>query len=174
METLNLTKGQTIDLKKADGTAISKIRVGLSWDVKSGVTADLDLFVVAKETKKVAYFNDKTAIKGITLGEDNLTGEGEGDDETVEMDATQSEDGTYVVCVNIFNATTTFANVANAKATVYDAQSNEVLATYSVSESGGDHTALIVGEVKDSGDNYTFTAKGDYLNGDIAQVAASL
>lgn len=173
MQEIVLTKGQTIDLKKEDGTSISKIRVGISWDVKAGVTADLDLFVVAKEAKTVAFFNAKTAIKGVTLGSDNLTGAGDGDDETVEMDATQTEDGTYVICVNIYSSGVTFASVSNPKATVYNADTNEVLATYQLAE-GGEHNAVIVGEVKDTGNNYTFTAKGDYLNGSITEVRDSI
>lgn len=173
-QVLNLSKGQTIDLKKADGSNLSKIRVGLSWDVKDGVKADLDLFVYHKESKTAAYFGDKTAIAGVKLGDDNRTGAGDGDDETAEFDATVSVDGTYVVCVNIFNPGPTMADVSNAKAIVYNSETNEVLATFAMTEQGGTNTGIIVGEIKDSGDNYTFTAKGDYVNGDISQIIASL
>lgn len=176
---VNLTKGQSLDLKKADGTAISKIRVGLSWDAKTtdGADMDLDLFVVDKGTKKVAFFNEKTAIKGIKLGDDNRTGAGDGDDETVEMDATQSDDGVYAICVNIYDAVAkaqTFATVNNAKAKVYNAETNEVLAEYPITENGGSNTALLVGEVTDAGSNYSFKAVGTYLTGDINAVVASL
>lgn len=174
MEALVLTKGQTLDLKKSDGSACSKVRVGLSWDVKDGVDADLDLFVIHKETKNVAYFGNKTAITGFTLSDDNRTGAGDGDDEFVTADATVSGDGTYVICVNIYQGSATFKDVANAKATVYNSDTNEVLATYAMTEDGGENTAIIVGELKDSGDNYSFTAKGTFLKGDINQVRDSI
>ncbi len=174
MQDIVLTKGQTVDLKKADGSALSKVRVGVSWDVKDGVTADLDLFLIHKETKNMAYFNDKTAIAGFKLSDDNRTGAGSGDDEFVKADATVSEDGTYVICVNVYKGTATFADVSNAKATVYNDETNEVLHTFALSADGGAHTAVIVGELKDSGDNYTFTAKGDYLNGNVVEVRDSL
>lgn len=177
MENLVLSKGQEVSLIKEDGSAVSKIRVGLSWDISAGNNVDLDLFVVEKTTKKVAYFNDKTAIKGITLGADNLTGEGDGDDETVEMDATQSEDGVYVIAINIYSAksrTQTLAMVNNAKATVYDSTNNKVLATFALTENGGDNTGIIVGEVTDSGNNYSFKAVGTFVNGDINEIRASV
>lgn len=179
MDALNLTKGQTVDLKKADGTAVSKIRVGLSWDVSEGKTMDLDLFVVGKVAGNttVAFFNAKNAIKGIQLGEDNVTGAGDGDDEFVNMDATQSEDGEYSIAVNIYDAASkaqTFADVKNAKATVYNQETNEVLATYSITENGGANTGLIVGKVIDAGNAYSFTAMGNFVMGDINAIAASL
>jgi len=175
MKALNLVKGQTLDLKKADGSSISKIRVGLSWDVKEGITADLDLFIVEKANgaKKVAYYNARTAITGVELSEDNRTGAGDGDDEFVKMDATKSGDGEYFICVNIYTGNVKFSDVANAKATVYNQETNEVLATYVLAQ-GGAHTAVVVGKVVDSGDNYAFTAMGDYIDGDISQVAESL
>jgi stress response protein SCP2 len=174
MEALVLTKGQTLELKKEDGSAISKVRVGLSWDVKAGVTADLDLFVIHKETKNVAYFGNKTAIKGFKLSDDNRTGAGDGDDEFVEADATSSDDGTYVVCLNVYNAGPTFKDIANAKVSVYDSATNAVLATFAITEDGGENNALIVGELKDSGNSYSFTAKGTFLKGDIQQVRDSI
>jgi len=68
MENLNLSKGESLNLVKEDGTAISKIRVGLSWDVSDvNGNVDLDLFVVDKKTKNTAFFNKKDAIKGIKL-----------------------------------------------------------------------------------------------------------
>jgi len=71
---LNLEKDQVLDLKKEDGTNISEVTVGLSWDVSEGKTMDLDLFVHHKDSKKTAYFGEKTAISGIELSDDNLTG----------------------------------------------------------------------------------------------------
>jgi stress response protein SCP2 len=43
-----------------------------------------------------------------------------------------------------------------------------------MTKDGGAHTALVVGILKDVGDHYLFTPKGDYVNGDINEIAASL
>ena len=178
MEALNLTKGQTVDLKKADGTSVSKIRTGLAWDVSAGVAMDLDLFVVQKGKTVLFYGNkDSNPIPGIKLSDDNRTGAGEGDDEFATMDATQTVDGEYFIGVAIYDAVSkgqTFASVNNAKVTVYNDETNEVLATYSITENGGANTSLIVGKVTDSGNNYLFTALGNFLTGDINAVAASV
>lgn len=63
-----LTKGATLNLVKADGSALSKVRVGLSWDVAPGVDADLDLFVVSP-SKQVAYFLIKFLTSNIKFDE---------------------------------------------------------------------------------------------------------
>jgi len=173
---MDLQKGARIDLKKADGSALSKVRVGLSWDVQDNLTADLDLFIVQKTTdgaKKVAYFNKRNAIEGVYLSEDNLTGEGDGDDEFATLDATVTPDGEYFVCVNIYTTGVKFAEVNNPQATMYDDATNDVLATFKCGQ-GGAQNALIVGKLIDAGDTYAFEAMGDYLNGDIEEVMKSL
>lgn len=177
MQTINMEKGQTIDLKKEDWASIAKIRVGLGWDVSEWKTMDLDLFVVRKSDKKVAYFNERNALTGVLLSEDNLTGEGDGDDEFAVFNAPAMPDGTYVVCLNIYNGRQkgqSFSNVQNAVANVYNHETNEVIATFKVTENGGDNTALVVGEIEDMGDYLKFTAKTDYINGSIEEVVNSL
>lgn len=173
MEAVSLVKGQTVDLKKADGTLISKIRVGAGWDV-GDTGADVDLFVVQKNPKTIAFFNAKTAIAGIKLGADNLTGEGEGDDETADFDATVSVDGEYFVCLNIYSGAATFGQVKNLSARVYNSETNEILASQNITENGGSNNGIILGVIKDIGNAYTYTAIGDYVNGDINQIAASI
>lgn len=174
---VNLAKGVPLDLKKSDGSNLAKARVGLSWDVSEGKSVDLDLFVIAPDKQTVAFYNQRDAIVGVQLSEDNRTGEGEGDDEFVKMDATQTSDGVYTLALNIFDAVAkgqSFADVKNAKATVYNDETNDVLGTFEIAATGGTHTALIVGTVTDSGNSYVFTPKGDYIDGDINQVVASL
>lgn len=174
---LDLTKGQVIDLKKEDGSDISKIKVGLSWDVSEWKTMDLDLFVYHKESKTTAYFNARNAIEWLELSEDNLTGEWDGDDEFVNMDAVKTADWEYFICVNIYNAelkNQKLADVKNAVAKVYNSETNEVLATYKMTENGGENTAIVVGVVHDKDTGYKFEAKWDYIKWDISQVIASL
>lgn len=179
MEALVLTKGETLSLKKEDGSNVSKIRVGISYDPAdaNAPAMDLDLVVHHKESRKTAYFGNKTAIEGVQLSDDNRTGEGEGDDEFAKLDATKTADGKYVVFVNIYNAEAkgqNFGQTKNAKATVYNDETGAVIATFPITENGGENTALIIADVTDSGDNYVFKARGDFLKGDINQVIASI
>lgn len=175
---LNLEKGQSLSLVKRDGSSIEKIRVGLSWDTADvGRDVDLDLFVIHKQSRKVAFFNDKTAIQGVQLSDDNLTGEGEGDDEFTKLDATKTDDGDYYICVNIYDAKArnqSFNLVNNAKATIYNDSTDSPIAAYAISQDGGKHTGLIVANLKDVGGHYEFTALGDYLIGDINEVAQAV
>ena len=170
---LNLSKGVALNLVKEDGvTALSKVRVELSWDVKPGVTADLDLSIVSP-AGAIAYFNDKTAIAGVQLSDDNRTGDGEGDDEFAIFDATVTEDGVHTILLNIFTDGVTFDQVANPKVTVYNAETNVALAEFLLGE-GGATNGCIVGTLTDAGDTYVFTPKGDYVNGDLNQIISSL
>lgn len=175
---LSLEKGQSLSLVKPDGSSIQKIRVGLSWDVANvGRNVDLDLFVIHKQSCKVAFFNDKTAISGVILSDDNLTGEGEGDDEFTKLDATKTDDGDYYICINIYDAKArnqSFNLVNNAKATIYNDETGSPLASYAISQDGGKNTGLIVANLKDIGGKYEFTALGDYLVGDINEVAQTI
>lgn len=168
---VNLSKGASLSLVKADGSSLSKVRVGISWDVASGVNADLDLFVVSP-SKQVAYFGDKTAIAGIQLSDDNRTGAGDGDDEFAKFDAAVTTDGVYTICVNSFTGTT-FDKVSNAKATVYNDEDGTVLATFELAQ-GATNTGIIVGTLTDAGNSYVFTAKGDFVNGDVNEITASI
>lgn len=173
---LDLQKGIALNLTKADWSALHSIRVGMSWDVQEWVTADLDLFIVQKladKSKKVAFFNAKNAIKWVTLWDDNLTGEGDGDDEFALLDARQTEDWELFVCVNIYTSGVKFSQVKNAKVTVYNQETGEAIASYVMGD-GWDHTALVVGKIVDAGDTYSFTAMWDYIDGNISTVTESL
>lgn len=178
MDAIIMKKDELVSIKKEDGSALSKIRIGASWDpTDEGGNKDLDLFVVHRESGVFAFYNKKDAINGVSLGADNRTGEGDGDDETVKMDATKTSDGTYAICINIYDAISKnqkFSQIKNARVTVYNDEDGSVLATYKVTEDGGDHTALHIGDIKDSGDNYTFTAKGVFIDGSCDVVAQSL
>jgi len=175
---LNLVKGEVRNLKKPDGSNISKIRVGLSWDVAEiGQTVDLDVCVVHKESKKLAFYWERHTITWVELSEDNRTWEGDWDDEFVKLDAHITEDGEYIIFVNIYDAATkwqSFRHVNNAKVTVYNDETNTALIEYKLSEIGGDHTWIVVCSIKDFEDNYEFTAKWDFVSWNVEEIRNSL
>lgn len=138
---LSLEKGQFFFFIKLDGFSIQKVCVGLLWDVVSiGFNVDLDFFVVYKEFKKVVFFNDKIVIFGIKLSDDNLIGEGEGDDEFIELDVIKIDDGDYYICVNIYDVKLrkqVFNFVNNVKVIIYNNEINIVFVSYFIIEDGG-------------------------------------
>ena len=93
---INLSKGQKVDLTKGN-PGLKKIMVGLGWDVNtfdSGADFDLDAaaFMVGEngkcptEKEFVFYGNLEHASGSVKHMGDNLTGEGEGDDEQIQVD----------------------------------------------------------------------------------------
>ena len=93
---INLSKGQKVDLTKKN-PGLKKIMAGLGWDVNafdSGADFDLDAaaFMLGAngkcptEKEFIFYGNLKHASESVIHMGDNLTGEGEGDDEQIMID----------------------------------------------------------------------------------------
>lgn len=152
--TINLEKGARINLEKGDGSKLTKISMGLGWDpVKSGFfgggsAIDLDASCLMLDANKQlvdqAWFRQlKSKCGSVVHTGDNVTGEGDGDDETINVNLEAiSENIKYLVfTVNSFRGQT-FKDVANATANIYD-DKKKVLATYTLSEKGS-HTGMIM------------------------------
>ena len=95
---INLTKGQKVDLTKGN-PGLKSIMVGLGWDVNqfdSGADFDLDAaaFMLGQngkcptEKEFIFYGNLEHSSGAVKHMGDNLTGEGEGDDEQIKIDLT--------------------------------------------------------------------------------------
>ena len=92
---VSLTKGGNVSLTKA-APGLKAVSIGLGWDVRSTTGTDFDLDASAlglDPNRKVVsdeyfiFFNNKTSPDGsIEHQGDNLTGEGEGDDEVINVD----------------------------------------------------------------------------------------
>ena len=92
---INLSKGQKVDLTKGN-PGLDSILAGLGWDTNrydGGHDFDLDVSIfmtneqgkVDTDTNFVFYNNPKDAAGSVVYSGDNRTGEGEGDDETVNI-----------------------------------------------------------------------------------------
>ena len=93
---INLTKGQKVDLTKGN-PSLKNIMVGLGWDVNefdSGYAFDLDAaaFMLGSngkcptEKEFIFYGNLQHNSESVIHMGDNLTGEGDGDDEQIKVD----------------------------------------------------------------------------------------
>ncbi|MDJ0312130.1 TerD family protein [Arthrobacter sp. H35-D1] len=193
---LSLQKGEALSLKKNDGAALTRVRMGLGWDtaapVKRGLfggmkkPADVDLdasaifFDGAGKAVDTVFFNQLQSKDGSTQHTgDNLTGEGEGDDETILVDlSTVSPAVAQIVFVISSYSRQTFDTIENAFCRLVDdstAGSPEV-ARFQLTDAGT-HTAMIMSKVSREGTGWKFTAIGDRANGrtvmDLIQPAAN-
>lgn len=95
---IELQPGQEIDLVHADGTPLSRLRMGVGWDkartagfIGTGAPdIDLDASAVqftGDQLFDLAFYNHLSTRDGsvVHLG-DNVTGSGAGDDETITVD----------------------------------------------------------------------------------------
>ena len=192
--TINLQKGQRISLKK-EAPNLTRLMCGLGWDVakKSGgwfsssPNFDLDAFVIClnenqKLTTKsdIVYFgNLRHSSKAITHLGDNLTGDGEGDDEQIIVDLPQVPDriNRLLFVVNIYDAKKRqqeLSLVKNAFVRLVDLNTNKEIARYQLSGSQYQNkNGLILGEVYRHNGEWKMAAIGDAFDaqgiGDIAR-----
>ena len=159
---VNLQKGQKISLEKEAGGALSRVTMGLGWDVaKSGGffgfgaksdAIDLDASVVMfDDTNRpvdVVWFRQLKSKDGsITHTGDNRTGAGEGDDEQIVVDLRTVPPSvkSLVFTVNSFTGQN-FSTVQNAFCRLFDTNSGKEIARYDLSVQGS-HTAQIMAKL---------------------------
>ncbi|WP_330184272.1 TerD family protein [Nocardia sp. NBC_01503] len=142
---VSLAKGQRINLRKEGGAALAYVKMGLGWDpVKRGgmfgnraPDIDLDASVVMfadTSPVDVVYYGSLAAKDGsIRHQGDNLTGEGEGDDEVIVVDLTRiSNRVTTLLFIVTSYKGHTFEQVANAFCRLVDGTNNAELARYTM------------------------------------------
>lgn len=183
MSTINLSKGQKIDLTKTN-PGLTKVVVGLGWDTNKysgGGDFDLDasVFLVGEGGKSrgpedFIFYNNLVGAGGaVTHTGDNLTGEGEGDDEQVIVDLPNVPADVHKISftVTIHEAESrgqNFGQVSNAFIRIVNENSNEELIRYDLGEDFSIETALVVGELYRHGNEWKFNAIGSGYQGGLA------
>ena len=171
---VSLSKGQTVSLRKESGGSLTQVRMGLGWDAakKKGMfgrlhtqTIDLDasalLFDAGGTLVDQVWFQQLTSRDGsVQHTGDNLTGEGEGDDESirVHLDGVPAGVQTLVFTVNSFTGQD-FSQIENAFCRLVDETSETEIARYDLTGSGR-HTAQIMAKVARDGAGWSMTAIG--------------
>ncbi|NJN68478.1 MAG: TerD family protein [Chloroflexaceae bacterium] len=179
--TVNLSKGQSVSLEKQGGGTLTKVVMGLGWDAvkKKGFLGiggskqqiDLDascvLFDEQRQQVDAVWYRQLRSKDGsIVHTGDNLTGEGEGDDEQIVVDLPQvpANVKAMVFTVNSFSGQN-FSQVENAYCRVVDQTTNQEIARYDLSAQGG-HTAQIMLKVyRDDQGGWKAQAIGALANG---------
>ncbi len=184
---ISLTKGSNVNLSK-EAPGLNKIVVGLGWDarVTDGAAFDLDAsaFLVKMDGKvrsdnDFCFYNNKVVADGAVKHEgDNLTGAGEGDDETVKIELAKipADLDKVVFAVTIHEAETrkqNFGQVNHAFIRVVNEENGQEIARYDLSEDASVETAMIFGEIYRIGTEWKFKAVGQGFAGGLGALAAS-
>ncbi|MFR5266713.1 TerD family protein [Clostridium sp.] len=182
--TLNLQKNDILDLTKRN-PGLKKVVVGAGWDIATG-GADFDVDIAAflldannrfNTVSNVIFFNNKQG-QGITLGADNRTGAGEGDDERINIDLSQIDMSIQkiVFVVTIHNAKEkrqTFGMINNSYVRLMDElQGEKELCRFNLKENGSTATSVIFAELYRDGMEWQFKAIGEGKIGDLNDVLA--
>ncbi|GAA1170183.1 calcium homeostasis/redox stress adaptation protein [Streptomyces hebeiensis] len=177
---VSLSKGGNVSLTKA-APNLTAVTVGLGWDVRTTTGSDFDLDASALLTNaegKVAadgnfvFFNNLKSPDGsVEHTGDNLTGEGEGDDEAIKVNlsAVPADVEKIVFPVSIYEAESrqqSFGQVRNAFIRVVNQADNNELARYDLTEDASTETAMVFGELYRHGAEWKFRAIGQgYASG---------
>jgi tellurium resistance protein TerZ len=175
---LNLEKGQKISLSKEAGGTLTKVTMGLGWDAvkkggllgglfgSSGGSIDLDAScVMFDESQKIVdtvWFRQLKSKDGSVVHTgDNLTGEGEGDDEQIIVDLSRvpANVKSMVFTVNSFTGQT-FDSIESAYCRMVDASNNKEIARYTLSGKGS-HSAQIMAKLYRHNDEWKMHAIGE-------------
>ena len=175
---LNLTKGGNASI----GT-LQKFVVGMGWDTNetdSGQSFDLDASAfmlnangkVVSEAHFVFYNNLKSPDGCVEHTGDNLTGDGDGDDESIKIDLSKLTAGcekiTFVVTIHDAEARRqNFGQVRNAFVRVYDPSTNEEILKYDLGEDFSVETAVEFGELYKKDGAWKFKAIGTGFAGGL-------
>ena len=180
---ISLQKGQKVDLTKGN-PSLSKILVGLGWDTNKydgGFDFDLDAAAfllnangkVNEDEDFIFYNNLKHKSGAVQHMGDNLTGEGEGDDEEIKIDLAKVPANIEKIdfTVTIYDAEIrkqTFGQVSNAYIRVVDDVTGKELIRYDLGEDFSVETAVVVGEIYRRGTEWKFNAIGAGFSGGLA------
>jgi len=185
---INLQKGQKVDLTKGN-PGLSKLIVGLGWDTNKydgGADFDLDAsaFLLGENGKVttqgdfIFYGNLKHASESVEHMGDNLTGEGDGDDEqiTINLSRVPANISKIAFTVTIYESDKrrqNFGQVSNAYIRIVDESTGTELIHYDLGEDFSIETAVSVGELYKHNGEWKFNAIGSGFQGGLAALCAN-
>ena len=162
--------------------------IGLGWDTNSSATGsafDLDasIFILGENGKILSdqhfifYNNLKSPNDAVVHTGDNLTGEGDGDDEQIVVDLSRIENNANEICIVVTihesaSRNQNFGQVRNAFIRLFDSRTNEDFLKFELDEDFSIETAVEFGRIYKRNNEWKFEAVGigmkggleDYLN----------
>lgn len=180
---VSLQKGQKVDLTKTN-PGLKSVIVGLGWDTNKydgGHSFDLDTAAfLTNESGKVNsdadfifYNNLKDTSNSVEHLGDNLTGEGDGDDEQIKivlgtLPENVSKISFTVTIHEAVERSQNFGQISNAYIRIMSEETKEELIRYDLSEDFSIETAVVVGELYRHGAEWKFAAIGAGFQGGLA------
>lgn len=180
----------SVSLKKGDKVALSKdskvneVSVCIGWDVSRYDDGDVDLDVSAFILNKngmtrcdedfIFYNNLRHPSGSVIHSGDNLTGNGDGDDEVIKVVLAKLPKyaDRIVFCVTINDADRRMQNfemVDNAFIRVVDDNTGNEILRYDIAEKFGDSTSITAGEIYKDGNEWKFHAVGTGHSGGLME-----
>lgn len=185
---VNLTKGQKVSLTKGN-PGLNNVVVGVGWDINqydTGGAFDLDSAAymlgengkITRQEDFVFYGNLVHPSGGVQHMGDNLTGEGDGDDEQIKLDLAKIPENIAKIAftVTIYDAETrgqNFGQVNNAFVRIYNEANGEELLRYDLAEDFSIETAVVFGELYKNNGEWKFNAIGSGYQGGLAALCAN-
>lgn len=177
---VNLVKGQKINLSKEVAGGLTKIMVGLGWDAakkgffgsKPNIDCDASAIILGKDDKyrTCVYYGDRSAeYRCVYHHGDNLTGDGDGDDEQITVDLANITNKVekIVFVVNIYDCISRkqdFGLIKNAYIRLVDESTGKEICKYNLSDDYAGKTAMVFAEVYKKDGEWKFNAIGQGTN----------
>ncbi len=174
---INLQKGQRESINAPQFT------IGLGWDTNASSTGtgfDLDasVFVLGENRKLlteshfVFYNNLKTPDGAIEHTGDNLTGDGDGDDEQIKVNLSSIDANASEICVVVTihdaeNRKQNFGQVRNSFVRIFNPSSNTEILKYELEEDFSVETAVEFGRIYKRNNEWKFEAVGMGMKGGL-------
>lgn len=187
---VSLQKGGNVSLtKEADsaGSALTSVTVGLGWDARTTSGDDFDLdssAILVGENGKVVddkgfvfYNNKKSGDGSVEHTGDNLTGQGDGDDEKIKVNlaAVPANVDKIVFPVAIYKAADrrqSFGQVRKAFIRIVNDNGGTEMARYDLTEDASMDDAMVFGELYRNGAEWKFRAVGQGYASGLSGIAA--
>lgn len=166
---INLQKGQR------ESISAPQFTVGLGWDTNSsstGTSFDLDtsIFVLGENKRLLSdahfvfYNNLKTPDGAVEHTGDNLTGDGDGDDEQIKVDLSKIAATAVEICIVVTihdaeNRRQNFGQIRNSYIRIFDGTKTEIL-KYELEEDFSIETAVEFGRIYKRNNEWKFEAVG--------------
>jgi tellurium resistance protein TerD len=182
---VSLSKGGNVSLTKM-APGLTAVSVGLGWDLRTTTGTDFDLDAsallcggdgkVIDDAHFVFFNNLKSPDGSVEHTGDNLTGEGEGDDELIHVNlaGASPQIQRVVFPVSIYEGAArgqSFGQVSNAFIRVIDRSNGSELARYDLTEDASTETAMIFGELYRHNEEWKFRAVGQGYASGLAGIA---
>jgi tellurium resistance protein TerD len=181
---INLTKGGNANLSK-EVKGLSKISVGLGWDVRKtdgdGFDLDASAFMLnsngkCRNDKDFVFYNNlKSECGSVTHTGDNRTGAGDGDDESLKIDLSKVPNDVekiqFVVTIHEADQRRqNFGMVSSSFIRVEDQKSNKEICRFDLTEDASTETSMIFGELYKKDDEWKFKAVGQGFKGGLSKM----